>query len=302
MPYNEDRSLSAIKEVLKTVHRLRAPGGCPWDREQTHQTLRPFLIEETYETIEVMDEIKTPADLQNPKLKNAFIEEWGDVLLQILLNAEVASENDPTITLEQIAQSLNQKLIRRHPHVFGDVNATNSEAVVQNWDKIKKQEKADAAQGETTSSAAPLTLASVHKGLPPLPRTMKVIQKVTKVGFQWPDLAGPLEKLQEEVQELKQILGEKTQEKTQTPDQYLNKVESEIGDVLFSVCNVASFLKLDPEAALRSTLRKFESRFNHVETRLKEKGKTPAESNLEEMDIYWDEAKKMERASQKGNS
>ena len=282
MPYNEDRSLSAIKEVLKTVHRLRAPGGCPWDREQTHQTLRPFLIEETYETIEVMDEIKTPADLQNPKLKNAFIEEWGDVLLQILLNAEVASENDPTITLEQIAQSLNQKLIRRHPHVFGDVNATNSEAVVQNWDKIKKQEKAD--------------------GLPPLPRTMKVIQKVTKVGFQWPDLAGPLEKLQEEVQELKQILGEKTQEKTQTPDQYLNKVESEIGDVLFSVCNVASFLKLDPEAALRSTLRKFESRFNHVETRLKEKGKTPAESNLEEMDIYWDEAKKMERASQKGNS
>ena len=134
-------------------------------------------------------------------------------------------------------------------------------------------------------------LDGVSKGLPPLPRTMKVIQKVTKVGFQWPDLGGPTEKLEEEVQELKEILSHSDQ----SPEDYLQKVESEIGDVLFSVCNIAYFLKLDPEAALRSTLRKFESRFRYVEMRLQENGKTPEQSTLEEMDKYWDEIKEIER-------
>ena len=126
MPYNEEDSISAIKALLETIHRLRAPGGCPWDREQTHQTLRQYLIEETYETIEVLDQIKTPADLKQNHLKKAFIEEWGDVLLQILLNAEVASEVDPTITIEAIARGLNEKMIRRHPHVFGEVKVDNA--------------------------------------------------------------------------------------------------------------------------------------------------------------------------------
>jgi tetrapyrrole methylase family protein/MazG family protein len=282
MPYNEEASLDAIRALLKTVHRLRAPGGCPWDREQTHQSLRQYLIEETYETIEVLDQVKTPEDLNTkPLLRQAFIEEWGDVFLQILLNAEVASETNPAVTIEQIAQTLNEKLIRRHPHVFGETKVGDSAEVVKNWDAIKKTEKA-----ETES-----VLDGVSKGLPSLPRTMKVIQKVTKVGFQWPDLTGPTEKLQEEVQELKEALSHSDLE----PEEFLAKVESEIGDVLFSTCNIAYFLKLDPETSLRSTLRKFESRFRYVEARLKENGKTPKESSLAEMDLFWDEAKKIER-------
>ncbi|MBS1958710.1 MAG: nucleoside triphosphate pyrophosphohydrolase [Bdellovibrionales bacterium] len=277
MPYNEERSLSALKDVLNTVYRLRAPGGCPWDREQTHQSLRPFLVEEAYETLEILDRIKTPADLGNPKIRQNFIEEWGDVLLQILLHAEIASESDAAITIEAIAKYLNEKLIRRHPHVFGEVKVDGAKDVVQNWEQIKKAEK---------GSAAPVSVMdSVHKGLPPLARTMKLIQKVTKVGFQWPDLKGPTEKLQEEVDELKRALGDGKNIDAE-------EAESELGDILFSVCNVAHFLKLDPEAALRSTLRKFETRFRHVEQGLAAQGKKPETSTLEEMDDLWNEAKK----------
>jgi tetrapyrrole methylase family protein/MazG family protein len=282
MSYNEEGSLNALKDLLKTVNRLRAPDGCPWDREQTTLSLRPFLVEETYETIEVMDQVKTPDDLKKPAIKNAFVEEWGDVLLQILLNAEVASEADPEITIEAIAKTLNEKLIRRHPHVFGEVKVSNSDDVIKNWDEIKKTEKAAKADSVFTG---------LSSGLPPLPRTMKIIQKVTKVGFQWPDLTGPIEKLNEEVTELKNELTQSDR----SPEDHVKKVEGEIGDVLFSVCNIAYFLKIDPEAALRSTLRKFESRFRFVETRLKEIGKDPSKSDLAEMDALWDEAKKVER-------
>lgn len=288
MPYHEKESLSAIKELLQTVHRLRAPGGCPWDREQTHATLRPYLIEETYETIEVLDQIKTPSDLKNPSLKKAFIEEWGDVFLQILLNAEVASENDPEITIEAIAKSLNEKLIRRHPHVFGEVEVKGSGDVVTNWEQIKKSEKQNASGTSAASEPLPLLLSSVTRGLPPLSKAMKIIAKVTKVGFQWPDLKGPVEKLEEEVRELKHELDKGD------PKENLPKIESELGDVLFNICNIAHFLKLDPEAALRSTIKKFESRFNHVETGLRLKGTTLEQSNLKEMDALWDEAKAKE--------
>ncbi len=281
MPYNEEGLLAAIKNVLETVQKLRSPEGCPWDKEQNHQSLRPFLIEETYETVEVLDQIKTSADLLKPHLRQAFIEEWGDVLLQILLNAEIASETHPSITLEQIAAQLNEKLIRRHPHVFGNTKAETAQEVIQNWDAIKKQEK----------NAKPQSVFDgIPQGLPPLPRTMKVIQKVTKVGFQWPSISGPVEKLLEEVSELKSAL----EHSDLAPEEYLRKVESELGDVIFSVCNIAYFMKLDPEAALRGTLRKFESRFRFIETELQKNGKAPEQSTLEEMDRFWNEAKRLE--------
>jgi tetrapyrrole methylase family protein/MazG family protein len=288
MPYNEERSVDALKAVLKTVHRLRAPGGCPWDREQTHQSLRPFLVEETYETLEVLDQIQSPEDLKKPKVRQNFIEEWGDVLLQILLHAEMASENDEEITIEAIARTLNEKLIRRHPHVFGETKVEGSDGVVANWDKIKKAEKSAAGASPVATASA---LDGVHKGLPPLPRTMKLIQKVTKVGFQWPDLGGPTEKLQEEVDELKEAL-----ERVKTPEgranpAHLDEIQKELGDILFGVCNIAHFLKLDPEAALRSTLRRFENRFRYVESELSKQGKKPETSTLAEMDRFWDEAK-----------
>ena len=283
MPYNEEHALSAIKELLQTVYRLRAPGGCPWDREQTHATLRKFLIEETYETIEVLDQIESPKSLDNGKLKKAFIEEWGDVLLQILLNAEVASETHPDVTFESIAKSLNEKMIRRHPHVFGETTVSGTADVLKNWDEIKKSEKGDAPKHTSVFDG-------ISNGMPPIARTLKVIQKVTKVGFQWPDLAGPMDKLEEEVAELKAALAITDL----SPEERLKKIESEIGDILFSVCNVTSFLKLDPEAALRTTLRKFENRFRFVEDKLRENGRTPENSTLKDMDRYWDEAKKKE--------
>ena len=284
MPYNEEHAIEAIKDLLKTVHRLRAPGGCPWDQEQTHATLRKFLIEETYETIEVMDQITSPESLNDIHLKKAYIEEWGDVLLQILLNAEVASETHPEVSFETIARGLNEKMIRRHPHVFGETKVSGTDDVLKNWDAIKKIEKGTVEHASVFDGISP--------GIPPIARTLKVISKVTKVGFQWPDLQGPMDKLEEEVAELKAALTHSDLE----PEEYLEKIESEIGDILFSVSNVASFLKLDPEAALRSTLRKFESRFRFVEDRLRENGKTPSTSDLTEMDRYWDEAKKAERA------
>jgi tetrapyrrole methylase family protein/MazG family protein len=281
MPYNEDQSLAAIKALLKTIHRLRAPGGCPWDRKQTHQSLRPYLIEETYETIEVLDQIHSTEDFKKPELKKAFIEEWGDVLLQILLHAEIASESDATISIEAIAQQLNDKMIRRHPHVFGETKVDGAEDVVKNWAQIKAAEKSAAANASVFDT--------IPKGMPGFQRTMNVIQKVTKVGFQWPDVKGPLEKLQEEVTELTDECHAHP-ENTVTAEEK-HKIESELGDVLFSACNIAHFYKLDPETALRNTLRKFESRFRHVEQSLAKDGKTPEQATLEEMDRYWEQAK-----------
>ena len=285
MPYNEEHALEALKTLLGTVRKLRSPGGCPWDREQTHQSLRPYLLEEAHETLEVLDQVQTPADLKRTELRQAFVEEWGDVLLQILLHAEIASETEPETDFATIAKTLDAKLIRRHPHVFGEVQVSGSAEVIQNWAEIKKTEKQPSLSSTTS------VFDSIHKGLPPLPRTMKVISKVTKVGFQWPDLTGPLDKLEEEVKELKTAL----QGGDLKSESLKQEVESELGDLLFCICNIAHFMKIDPEAALRGTLRRFEGRFRHVESRLTENGRAPGEAPLEEMDRYWDEAKAIEK-------
>lgn len=291
MPYNEDQALVALKSLLGTVRKLRSPEGCPWDREQTHRSLRPYLLEEAHETLEVLDQIGQPADLERADLRKAFVEEWGDVLLQILLHAEIASETVPGTDFSAIAKTLEEKLIRRHPHVFGEVRVSGSDEVVKNWAEIKKSEKKQSADQPTQQASV---FDSIPKGLPPLPRTMKVISKVTKVGFQWPDLNGPLDKLEEEVKELRAAL----ESGDHQSEPLREEVESELGDLLFCVCNIAHFMKIDPEAALRGTLRRFEGRFRHVETRLTEAGKAPGEAKLEEMDRYWDEAKTLEKGRQ----
>ncbi|MBU6153144.1 MAG: nucleoside triphosphate pyrophosphohydrolase [Bdellovibrionales bacterium] len=269
---------------MKTVARLRGPGGCPWDREQTHQSLRKFLIEEAYEVLDVLDQIPDEKELTSPTISSSFKEEWGDLLLQILLHAEIATETNPELSIEAIARTLNEKLIRRHPHVFGEVAVSGSAEVLKNWDQIKKQEK-----GETNGLTS--VFDSIPRSLPPLLRTDKVISKVTKVGFQWPDLNGPIGKLEEEVRELRREL----EDQAPLNDSRRAKIEAELGDVLFCVCNIAHLTKIDPESALRQTLRKFESRFRHVETRLHESGTSPEKVSLAEMDRYWDEAKAIER-------
>lgn len=288
-----DRSeaLSAVAGLLETVHRLRAPGGCPWDMKQTHQTLRPFVIEEAYEVLDVLDKVDSSESLRSdPQLAATLQEELGDLLMQVVLHAEIASETG-TLDFASIAKALDEKLVRRHPHVFGETQVDGAEGVLQNWEKQKAAEKA-------AKSTEASVLDGLPRSLPALQRTTRLIDKVTRVGFQWNDLNGPLDKLAEELAEFQhevRDLEAALQSGAATAEDLRTKAQKELGDLLFSLCNVGFLLKLNPEDALRGTLSRFEGRFRHVENRLREQGKKPEDSTLEEMDRYWDEAKLLER-------
>lgn len=273
--------LSAIQKFIDTVHKLRAPGGCPWDREQTHQSLRKYLMEESHEVLEVLDQIDSPEKLKDSKVRSALREELGDLLLQIALHSEMAREVG-AFDIYEVARSIDEKLITRHPHVFGEVKVSGSDDVVKNWEQIKATEKA--AKG-VIGPEKKSVLDGLKKGLPSLARAEELIKKVTKVGFQWPDEKGPLEKIEEEIRELRVELEKGDRE----------KIESEIGDLLFSVCNIAHFAGVGPEDALRSFLARFEKRFRHVENRASVSGKEMKAHTLDELDQYWNEAKKLER-------
>lgn len=299
----------SVQAVLATIQALRAPvGGCPWDLKQTHQSLRPFFIEEVYEVIDVLDRMQD-AGVVNCEVKaggggaagaqeashqsahqsaRALVqdlkEELGDVLLQILLHSQLAQEAQ-AFDFHDVAQALNDKLVRRHPHVFANVQADNVDAALQSWEKAKGEEKKQKSGGGAATASV---LAGLPAQLPALQKASRLIEKVSRVGFQWSHLQGFLGKVEEELLELKAELQKQ-------PQGDLQAIESELGDVLFSLCNLASFLKLDPEQALRGTLRRFQSRFSFVETRLALQGKQPAESTLAEMDALWEWAKQKER-------
>jgi len=286
-------STTAISDLIQTVRKLRAPDGCPWDRAQTHQSIRQYLIEEAYEVLDVLDQITSPEALKDEKLRYIFREELGDLLLQILLHSQMADELG-VFKFEEVATALNEKLIRRHPHVFGDAaKANDEESAFQSWEKTKAKEKA--------ANPNASILDGVPKGLPALQRASRVLEKVTKVGFQWKDLEGPLGKVDEELSEFKTEIAacEKLSDKIplELQDKARKQAEHELGDLFFSLCNVAYLTKLNPEDAFRTTLKRFETRFKHVEQRLKQQGRTPDQSTLEEMDRYWDEAKALERKS-----
>ncbi|MFZ9596630.1 MAG: nucleoside triphosphate pyrophosphohydrolase, partial [Bdellovibrionia bacterium] len=287
--------LPVLAQLIETVYRLRAPGGCPWDRAQTHQSLRPYLIEEAYEVLDVLDQISDTEALKTPKIQQSFQEELGDLLMQVLLHSEMTREAQ-AFDIYDVAQGLNDKLIRRHPHVFGDTSVQTAEGALQSWEKQKAKEKASDLQASI--------LDGLPKNLPALQKASRVIEKVTQVGFQWPDLQGPLSKVDEELGEFKtEVLALEEHLKSAASQAHESletqrlrkKVESELGDLLFTLANVASLLRINPEAALRGTLDRFQRRFRFVEARLKEQQKTPEQSNLQEMDHYWDEAKKLEK-------
>ena len=258
------------------MHRLRAPGGCAWDRAQTHQSLRQYLIEEAYEVLDVLDQIGSTEDLKKEKIRAAFREELGDLLMQVVLHSEMTRE-EGAFDIYDVATTLNEKLIRRHPHVFGDVKADNEESAFQNWEKQKAKEKA--------SNPEASVLDGLPKGLPSLQRTGRMIEKVSKVGFQWSDLTGPLDKLDEELRRAER----------RNPDRTRRRKKSRPSSAICSFPCATSliFSSSTPKTGFASTLAKFETRFRHVEKRLKEKGKTPEQSNLEEMDRFWEEAKKL---------
>ncbi|MFL0556953.1 bifunctional methyltransferase/pyrophosphohydrolase YabN [Paenibacillus barengoltzii] len=273
VPASEDDTLRnrSFQRLHEIVSILRSPGGCPWDREQTHESIRKNLIEETYEVLETIDD-DDPDHMR---------EELGDLLLQIMLHSQMEEETG-TFTVYDVIQELNEKLIYRHPHVFGNLSAEDAEAALNNWEAMKAEEKKrKGLQPERQS-----VISGVPRDLPALMKAYKLQKKAAKAGFDWEDIDGVWSKLEEEIRELKEAVAQKQDPESQ---------ELELGDVLFSVVNAARYIGVDPEQALSRTIRKFTERFHYVEERLREQGKTPGDSTLAEMDALWDEAKSKER-------
>lgn len=262
----------AFTGLVDLISRLRAPGGCPWDREQTHETLKPMMLEEAYEVVEAIDE----GDDEE------LIGELGDLLLQVVFHSQIATEEN-RFTVARVIERIASKMIRRHPHVFGEDTAETAGEVLRNWEAIKEAELE--AKGKLSGDGS--MLDSVSTRLPAVMEAFQMTTKVSRVDFDWPDVASVLEKLDEEVEELKQAVGD------EQPSH--KEIAGEVGDLLFVAVNVARLLGIDPESALKSSNRKFRRRFRYIEDRLREQGRKPADSDHIEMDALWDEAKAREK-------
>ena len=267
-----------FQKLVGVMARLRAPGGCPWDREQTHATLRTYLIEEAYEVLDAMD---SGDDLK-------FAEELGDLLLQVLFHAQLAQE-EGRFTIADVVREIYEKMMRRHPHVFGNKRAKTAAEVLKNWEKIKAQERKQAAEGkevkEKTEKKDASVLDGVPRSLPALLEANQLTRKAARIGFDWENVEGILVKLTEETGELRAALGNRSR---------LQDIEGEVGDILFVAVNLARFLELDPEIALKKTSKKFSRRFREMERVTRERGTTLAEVPREEMERLWEKAKREE--------
>ncbi len=251
--------MNDLYNLVAVMKRLREKGGCPWDREQTHETLKPYLIEEAYEVLEAIDR----------KDNKALKEELGDMLLQIVFHAQIASE-ERQFTVDDVAEAIVNKLKRRHPHVFGKVEVEDSEEVLKNWEEIKKKE------GKKS------VLDGVPKYLPSLLKARRVQEKVKRVGFDWEEIDGALEKVIEEVKELKDSLEKGDR----------GHAKEEFGDMLFSLVNVSRFLDIDAEDSLRKTIDKVMDRFRYIEKMVQKSGKKSLKNcTLAELDLLWEKAK-----------
>jgi tetrapyrrole methylase family protein / MazG family protein len=261
---------------MQLMAKLRAPDGCPWDRKQTHESLKPYLLEEAYEVLEAIDH-EDPRRLR---------EELGDLLLQILFHAQIAGEHE-RFFIEDIMQSLSEKLVRRHPHVFGSPQqkdqVLNADDVKVKWEQIKRDEREQTGRQESA-------LEGVPKTLPALLRAFQVQARAARVGFDWSELRPVLHKLEEELNELRQVLDATGTGTESTPSK--EALQAELGDVLFTVVNLARFLKINPEEALRGTVNRFIDRFHYIESRAAAGGRRLEDMSLEEMDELWEEAKR----------
>lgn len=270
-----------FERLTQIIAQLRAPDGCPWDREQTHRTLRASLIEETAETL---DAIERADDLD-------LREELGDLLMQPIFHAQIASEEN-RFDLADVLHEICEKLVRRHPHVFGDVQVENTAGVLVNWDAIKKQEKAaKAVQNNSQDDNRVLdarhdsVLSNVPPELPALSMAMKVSKKAAKAGFEWEDLEGVLDKLREELQEFE----------TEIEQQNHERATEELGDLLFTIVNVARWKKIDPELALRDTVRRFTTRFHAMESDAQTRNLKLEDLSPVQWDELWNAAKSSTR-------
>lgn len=251
-----------FEKLVEIMAKLRSPEGCPWDREQTHESIKENLLEETYEAIDAID----AGDMKD------LCSELGDLMMQIIFHAQLAQERGD-FDINDSIESINQKLIRRHPHVFGEAEVACSEEVLHQWERIKAGEKGF----EHRTSV----LDGVPNTLPALARAMEISKRAAKSGFEWPDLSAVVDKLDEEVHELKQELAAGQRE----------RAAEEIGDLLFTIVNVARWMKVDPEDALRTMTKRFGERFRKIEEAARESGCPIEEMTIQEMDAVWDRAK-----------
>ncbi len=249
---------SSIKDLKNTMDKLLSPQGCPWDREQTHASLRRYLVEEAYEVLEAIDE-NDPGKLR---------EELGDLLLQVVFHAALA-ERDGNFNLEDVADTVNRKMISRHPHVFGQLEINSSDEVMQYWEGFKREE------GKRS------ILEGIPSHLPALLRAHKMQEKAMRVGFDWPEVSGAVEKLGEEINEFIEAAAAGSPE----------KMEEEMGDILFAAVNISRMSGIEPEQALQNSNAKFKRRFNYIEAKLAEQNILLDDAGLEKMDCLWEEAK-----------
>ncbi len=257
---------NSIERLLRLMTRLRAEDGCPWDREQTLQTLKQYLVEEGYEVLDAIDS----GD------REALKEELGDLLLQIVFQSQICTE-EGSFTFSDVAQGIGDKLVRRHPHVFGEVSVSGSEEVLKNWNAIKREEK-----GQSYPSA----VGSIPRHLPALQKADQVQKRVAQVGFDWDEIHDVMSKIEEELGEVKEAMG--------AGDAV--HVREEIGDLLFAVVNLSRFLGHNAEEVLNDTVKKFVKRFQRVEKQVHSQHREMTDCNLEELDAIWDEVKREERA------
>lgn len=258
-------------ELVAIMERLRAPGGCPWDAEQTYGSLSQYLLEEAYETFDAIQEADATGDITNLK------EELGDLLLQVIFHSTIGKEKGD-FTLDEVAEGVSKKLVLRHPHVFGDAKLARAQDVLDNWDELKKNERAASGKKEKQTDSI-LDEVPIH--FPGLLEALKVTKKAAKVGFDWENPQQVFEKIDEEVAELKAEIETNNKE----------KIENEIGDLLFAVVNLARKLDVEPETALKRTNRKFRRRFAYIERALRQQNRAPENTPLDELDLLWNEAK-----------
>jgi MazG family protein len=292
-----------FERAVSIMARLRAPGGCPWDREQTFDSIKPYTLEETYEVLEAIDN----RDWQE------LSGELGDLLLQILFYAQMAAEQG-TFSLDDVLDRLSTKLVDRHPHVFGDVKAETSSEVKRNWEALKAEEKKKqlaAGRGKAAQADGPpgSVLSGISHAIPALLEAHKLSSRAAHVGFDWANVNGLFDKLHEETQELQEQLkefpppgpqpggeGVAGSGRQQIPDDLRARLEDEVGDLFFVLVNIARYLSLDSESALKKTNRKFKRRFQWIEERLRASGREPQQATMDELESLWQQAKQQEQA------
>lgn len=266
----------SLDDLIAVMERLRAPGGCPWDREQTYASLAQYLLEETYETFDAIQEADQTGDVTNLR------EELGDLLLQVIFHSTIAKEKGD-FTIDEVADGITQKLILRHPHVFGDAKLEHAQDVLDNWDELKANER-KASGKESKEKESMLDEVPIH--FPALLEGLKLTKKAAKVGFDWNDVSQIFDKLNEEADELRQAIDGRDP----------GEISEEIGDLLFVIVNLARHLDIEPETALKKTNRKFRQRFQHIEKELLLKGTSVNDASIETMEELWQDAKGSKRA------